>query len=115
MNKKGQALVEFVIILPIFLLLLFLVIDFGKILYTRISLENITNDTVRMYKNDKTYDEIKKFLNKKNKNVDFTLTNNNDEYLEFKLSEKIEITTPGLNIVLKNPYKVEVKRVVYNE
>ena len=31
-NNKGQALVEFIIILPIFLLLIISVIDFGNII-----------------------------------------------------------------------------------
>ena len=31
MNRKGQALIEFVLILPVFLMILFLVIDFGTI------------------------------------------------------------------------------------
>ena len=35
-NEKGQALVEFIIILPVFLLLVFCVVDFGRI----ISLKN---------------------------------------------------------------------------
>ena len=31
MNNKGQALIEFVLILPVFLFILFAVIDFGMI------------------------------------------------------------------------------------
>ena len=62
MNKKGQALVEFVIILPIFLMLLFIVIDFGKILFSRIELENLSNDVVALYDDGKTKEEIEKFL-----------------------------------------------------
>ena len=33
MNKKGQALVEFIIILPVFIFMLLAMIDIGKILY----------------------------------------------------------------------------------
>ena len=39
-NKKGQALVEFVIILPIFILLVFCLIDFGRIISIKNDLEN---------------------------------------------------------------------------
>ena len=34
-NKKGQALVEFVIILPIFVFMVLTVIDIGKIIFFR--------------------------------------------------------------------------------
>ena len=35
MNNRGQTLVEFVLILPVFLLILFYVIDFGRIIYSK--------------------------------------------------------------------------------
>lgn len=115
MNKSGQALVEFVIILPIFLMLLFLVIDFGKILFVRISLENISNDIVKMYNNHEEYKTIENFIKKTDKNATFKVENENNENINFYLTSKVNITTPGLNVALKNPYKVEVKRSVYNE
>ena len=51
MNRKGQALVEFVLILPIFILILFAVVDFGMILSKKSELENISVDIVSMIKN----------------------------------------------------------------
>ena len=32
MNKRGQALIEFVLVLPVLLLLIFAFIDFGRII-----------------------------------------------------------------------------------
>ena len=40
MNKRGQALVEFVIILPIFVFMILAIIDIGKIVFFRNELEN---------------------------------------------------------------------------
>lgn len=114
MNKKGQALVEFVIILPIFLMLLFMVIDFGKILYTRIKLENLCNDVIKMYEDDKSYIEIEKFMKETDKNSSLKVENENDENTNFYLTSNVTITTPGINVILKNPYKVEIKRVIYS-
>lgn len=113
MNKKGQALVEFVIILPIFLLLLFSIIDFGKILYARISLENLSNDTVKMYEKNKSFKDIQKFLQKTDKYASVKIENEDNKYINFYLNTKVNISTPGLNVILKSPYKVEVKRTVY--
>ena len=114
MNKKGQALVEFVIILPIFLMLLFIVIDFGKILFVRVELENLSNDVIRMYDDGKNFREIEEFLKQTEKTASLKVENENDESTNFYLTTEVTITTPGLNIVLDNPYIVEVKRVVYN-
>jgi len=39
MNKRGQALIEFVLILPLFIFLLFAVYDFGMIFSVKNTLE----------------------------------------------------------------------------
>ena len=70
MNKKrGQALVEFVIILPIFLFFLFAIIDFGKIISLKNQLESEMDEIIEEYKNDLPYKEITDNLNKNNKNA----------------------------------------------
>ena len=40
MNKKGQALVEFILILPVLLLILMAMIDIGNIFLKKYELEN---------------------------------------------------------------------------
>ena len=62
-NKKGQALVEFVIILPIFIFMLLSIIDIGKIIYFRNQLVSELNEVVDLYKNQKSYDEIADAMN----------------------------------------------------
>lgn len=114
-NKKGQALVEFVIILPIFILMLLGIIDIGKIIYYQNNLENKMEDVVTLYQEKKSYDEIKEFLEKNTKNVRLEITNEDNKYVELKVEKKTDIITPGLNLVLKNPYWVSVKRVIYYE
>ncbi|MBE6160794.1 MAG: pilus assembly protein [Firmicutes bacterium] len=114
MNKKGQALVEFVLILPIFVFMILATIDIGKIYYTKNRLENKLNDVIVMKENNKSLKEIKKNVHNDLKDTKIVI-NDKDEYLEFKLSKQIEIVTPGLNLIFKNPYNVEVKRVIYNE
>ena len=59
MNRKGQALVEFVLILPIFILILFAVVDFGMILSKKSELENISVDIVSMIKNGSNINDIR--------------------------------------------------------
>ena len=109
-NNKGQALVEFILILPVILAILLVIIDLGKIFNEKNTLENTSIDIIELYKNGKSIDEIK------NKYNDISITTNiDDNYLTLKLKKEIDIITPGLNIILDKPYIVEVERVVYYE
>ena len=58
MNRKGQALVEFVLILPIFILMLFIIFDFGNIFYSKYDLQNQSSDIVRLIIEGSTIEEV---------------------------------------------------------
>ena len=107
MNRKGQALVEFVLILPVFVFLLFAVYDFGMIFNTRNKLENDSTDITLLYKSGKTIDEIRNMY--PSINIDITRDNGYDNV---SIKDNVKIITPGLNRVLGNPYLVEVKRYI---
>ena len=47
MNRKGQALIEFVLILPVLILILFIIFDFGYIFYSKYELKNQSMEIVR--------------------------------------------------------------------
>ena len=110
MNRKGQALVEFVLILPVFILILFAIVDFGTILSKKNELENDSIDIVLLINNGTNIDEIKS----KYSDLDIDLKDV-DKYTEIKITKSINIITPGLNLVLGNPYKVIVERVIPND
>ena len=110
MNRKGQALIEFVLILPLFILLLFATIDFGLILSKKNELENISVDVVSMVKNNKSLNEIDNMY----PDIDIIEEDDND-YKKIIISQKINIMTPGLNLVLGNPYKIQIERNIPNE
>lgn len=115
MNKKGQALVEFVIILPVFLFLVLGVIDIGKIIYNQNILESKLNDVVNLLQNQRTYNDVKNYLKKEDSTIDSKFTNEDNNYIEIELMKKMVITTPGLNQILDNPYEIKVKRVILYE
>jgi Flp pilus assembly protein TadG len=55
-NKRAQALIEFVLVLPILIMLLFSIIDFGTILIRKSELENKINEAYEAAKNmDQNY------------------------------------------------------------
>ena len=110
MNRKGQALVEFVLILPVFILILFAIVDFGTILSNKNELENDSIDIVLLINNGTNIDEIKS----KYSDLDIDLKDV-DKYTEIKITKSINIITPGLNLILGNPYKIIVERVIPND
>lgn len=109
MNRKGQALVEFVLILPIFIMILFSIVDFGMIFNKKNELENISVDIINLLNNNNKIEEIQKEYPK----VDIKLTNE-EKYTIVEISTKVNIITPGLNRVLGNPYIVKVERKISN-
>lgn len=109
MNRKGQALVEFVLILPIFLLIIFAVVDFGMILSKKNELENVSVDVISMIKNNDDIDDIKMLY------PDIEIDINSDSrYTTIRIYESMNIMTPGLNLVLGDPYEVLVERTIPN-
>lgn len=114
-NKRGQALVEFVIILPIFVFMVLAIIDVGKIIYIRNEMENELSNVIDLYRNKKTYDEILKEVKISDQDINLEIKNDDNEKVTFYLKKDVEIVTPGLNVVFDNPYVVEVKRVISYE
>lgn len=109
MNRKGQTLVEFVLILPLFIFILFAIFDFGRIQNKKSELENISTDVVSMIKNDNTTDEIKALY----PDLEI-LIKEEDKYIVIEISEDVDVMTPGLNLVLGNNHKVTIERTIPN-
>lgn len=110
MNRKGQALVEFVLILPVFILILFAIVDFGTILSKKNELENDSMDIALLVNNGTTIEDI----NKKYTDLDITMKEDN-QYTNITITESVKVITPGLNLILGNPYKITVERVILND
>lgn len=99
MNKKGQALVEFLIIIPIFVMLMLGVFDYAKIMQTRFDLETRLEDII---------------LNDVNTSDDEILTTeySNGE-VKYVLSKKVSIFSPVLSVFMGTSYEIKCERVVY--
>lgn len=108
MNNKGQALVEFVLILPVFLMILFIIVDFGTILNNKSKLEGITTDIVDMYKNGDSIDEI----NSNYEDVKISANSYKDKYVKIVVEEEVNLITPGLDRILDSPYKIRIERFI---
>lgn len=111
MNKNGQALVEFVIILPIIMMIIFVIIDFSNIFYQKNHLESITNDIVTFKENGKSDEYIKK-----NTLDDINISYKKDgSSLIIKTSKNVTLITPFSSLFFDNPYTIKTERIILYE
>jgi uncharacterized protein (UPF0333 family) len=110
MNNKGQALVEFVLILPVFLMILFVIVDFGTILNNKSMLENDSAEIIEMYKNGDSINDISKIYS----TVKITSSSYKDKYTKIVIEKNVKLITPGMNRILDNPYPIKIERVISN-
>ena len=108
MNRKGQALIEFVLILPVFLLIIFTIVDFGNIFYSKYELQSESADIVRMVKKSTDYADIFSTYSK----LDIEIVPYKDDYLKINVSKEVKLITPFLDRIFGNHYLIEVERIV---
>ena len=111
MKEKGQALVEFILILPIILLVFMFLIDIGNIFMQKYNLNNSLETVTDLYQNDKQK-ELKAYIAKEE--ITFNETQNG-EMTNLILTKNIKINAPGLSNVLGKSYKIETKKTIYKE
>lgn len=99
MNKKGQALIEFIIILPIFIMLMLAVFDYVRIYSEKSNLESVIEDVI-----------LSNELNDDNITV---LKETYDEKTKYTLNKSIDIYSPVISVIIGNKYVVSVSRVIY--
>lgn len=110
-NNRGQALVEFIIIFPIFVFLIISMIDFGNLIYQKYQLENELDYVSDLYLRKKEND-ISLYASKKRFSVDYQRTGDS---VRITIKKNVKLSTPGLSKVLSNPYLIEAERVIYEE
>ena len=111
MKNKGQALVEFILVIPIFVFLLIGLLDIGNILYQKYTLETHLDEVTNYYREAKL-DKINELA----KNEDFSVSYRQvDDELEIILEKNCKVQTPGLNNILGDTYLITTKRVIYEK
>ena len=109
MNKKGQALVEFVLVFPLFLVIICTIIELGSINYQKLKLEDELETVVNMYlRKEDTTNYVK--------NNDLKMKiNNEDNQLKIELTKNVKIVTPVLKSIYTGKYELKTERVFYDE
>ena len=108
-NNRGQALVEFVLVLPILLLLIFAFIDLGRVIVCKNHLEGVMSEVASLEEN-----EISNYL-KNDNDYKISYDIKKGEYKEITLITKVDLITPGLRKILNTPYTVKVERSIVYE
>lgn len=108
-NNKAQALVEFVILLPIFLMILFIIIDFANVFYNKNHLEGTLDEIVDLVENSKE-SQISDVIDDEKYEIRV-----NDNKKTIVVSKDVKLITPVADLFFKNPYTIETERTIINE
>ena len=106
-SRKGQALVEFVIILPVLLLIIISMVDFGNLLFQKYQLEKNLEYVSDLYLANDTnaLEQEKQKLNIK--------TEETESYVKLTIQKEANLASPILRRVLGGHYQIETSRKLY--
>jgi len=111
MTKRGQALIEFIMILPVFLFLVLGMIDFGTIFYQKYALQNHLDIITTKYQNHQE-DEISSYLKKHDLKMESV---KEEDTRTITIQKEIPIHTPLLDRALGSPYTITESGTIYDE
>lgn len=106
-DRKGQALVEFVIILPILLLIVISMIDFGNLLYQKYQLEQDLEYISDLYIANDT-----NALEQEKQKLHVT-TIEDGSFVTLQVQKEANLASPILRRVLGDHYQIETSRKLY--
>ena len=111
MNNKGQVLIIFVILLPIILLLLTFIVDYGFLSIEKRKVENSVTEGINFYirnaNNDDVLVKTQKLLNSNLDDVDINIIDTED-YVEITV---VKYYKPIFKSILKDNFKVQKKGI----
>ena len=111
MKQKGQALIEFILILPIIILILVSLIDIGNIFMQKYSLNDSLETVADLYQNNEEK-ELKAYIAKENLKYSESI---NGDIVTITLEKDIKVAAPGLSNILGKNYKINATKTFYKE
>lgn len=108
-NNKGQALVEFVMLLPILLIIIMYIVDSSKIAIQKNEIENNINVVTNLYSN-KNIEELNNYIKENNLEINYI---KQDNLTTITIKKDTNFTMPLLKKILGN--KIETKRTIYEQ
>lgn len=77
LNNKGQVLVLFVLLIPIFLIIILLVVDIGSLSYEKNKMKNICDLTLDYMDSESDINKVIDYVKKNDNNIEVNIDNNN--------------------------------------
>jgi Flp pilus assembly protein TadG len=121
-KKKGQAMLEIALIMPIIIIIFCGIIDFGRILQASTHLNMISQEAVRLAGFGKTDSEIAGFVNdnvelndKDSITVSVTpgdFERKSGDYATLNISYKVKYITPIISLFLPSPFVVNTQSTI---
>lgn len=121
-NESGQSMVETALLLPVLLLLLVGILDFGRVLYSYAHLHMAAQESVRVGSLGKSDSEIIDFarnyvhLGDSNKlNIEISphdMARDSGEYMNVKLKYPFQLYTPLLSKIFPSPLVIETESTI---
>lgn len=111
MNKKGQALIEFVLILPVLLIVFMAVADIGNIFIKKNELNDDLSMISEMYQNGKK-EQMMAYI--ANEDLEYK-EELNGGFLRLEIEKKVDINAPILSNIIGKKYKIKVSKNIYGE
>ena len=109
MDRKGQALVEFILVLPVLLIILMSLIDVGNIFMNKYELNKDLETIATMCQNG---DKKEAMAYAANADIEFTESLNN--YLTvLNVKKEININAPILSNIIGKKYVIETSTTIY--
>ena len=108
-KNSGQALIEFVLILPVILLILVYIIEFGRITLKKQQLESDMDLIVTLYE-EKKEQELNNYI----LNDDITINyNKQNDLTTIEIKQNIKSNMPLINKIMGNT--ITTKRTIYEK
>lgn len=109
MKDKGQALIEFVLILPVILLILLYIIEFGRITLKKQQLESNMDLIVNLYE-EKKQQELNTYISNNNIIINY---NKQNDLTTIEIKQNIKSNMPLINRIMGNT--ITTKRTIYEK
>ena len=109
MKEKGQALIEFVLILPVILLILLYIIEFGRITLKKQQLESNMDLIVNLYE-EKKQQELNTYISNNNIIINY---NKQNDLTTIEIKQNIKSNMPLINRIMGNT--ITTKRTIYEK
>lgn len=108
-DNKGQALIEFAMILPVILLILMYIIEFGRITLKKHELESNMDLIVDLYE-EKKQAELNNYISNNSITINYRKQN---ELTTIEISKNIKSNVPLINKIIGN--QITTKRTIYEK